>query len=221
MSDFVYRIREAANPKERSPVIFLLHGYGSHADDLFSFAPYLPENHAIIALQAPLSLPFGGFAWYSINIDVTAGKWSDDDEARKAIEMLLTAIPNLCQKHHLDTQDITLFGFSQGAILSWAIGLDHPHLIRRVVALSGYVNWDIIKTSMETIEEVPQNLCCSRNRRHHYSDRLGTKFHCSIDTKKQRYCIPRISRCAHGVTGKLCKAVGVDKNYQSVVYMDV
>jgi len=155
MSDFVYRIREAVNPKERPPAIFLLHGYGSHADDLFSFAPYLPDSHTIIALQAPLSLPFGGFAWYSINIDVTSGKWSDDDEARKAIEFLLATIPNLCQKHHLDTQDITLFGFSQGAILSWAIALDHPHLVRRVVALSGYVNWDIVATSMETIQEVP------------------------------------------------------------------
>ena len=37
-----YRIRNAEGNAIKKPVIFLIHGYGSNADDLFSFAPYLP-----------------------------------------------------------------------------------------------------------------------------------------------------------------------------------
>jgi phospholipase/carboxylesterase len=37
------------------------------------------------------------------------------------------------------------FGFSQGAILSYAIALSHPEKISKVIALSGYLNEEIIE----------------------------------------------------------------------------
>ena len=43
---------ESSNP----PVLFLIHGYGSHEGDLFSFARYLPKTYHIIALRAPIVL---------------------------------------------------------------------------------------------------------------------------------------------------------------------
>jgi len=53
-----YRVREGENNASKKPAIILIHGYGSHADDLFAFTPYLPKNHTVIALQAPLELAF-------------------------------------------------------------------------------------------------------------------------------------------------------------------
>ena len=47
-----YQIRSAEGKAEKNPTIILIHGYGSNAEDLFSFAPYLPKSHTIIALQA-------------------------------------------------------------------------------------------------------------------------------------------------------------------------
>jgi phospholipase/carboxylesterase len=38
-----------------------------------------------------------------------------------------------------------LLGFSQGAILSYAIVLSHPEKISKVIALSGYLNEEIIE----------------------------------------------------------------------------
>ena len=60
-----YRVRQPLKPTANPQVLFLLHGYGSHEEDLFSFANYLPEDYLIISLRAPLSLSFGGYAWYS------------------------------------------------------------------------------------------------------------------------------------------------------------
>ena len=52
-----YIIRKAKSI-ENSPTIVLIHGYGSNAEDLFSFEPYLPDNYNIIAIQAPLTLSY-------------------------------------------------------------------------------------------------------------------------------------------------------------------
>ena len=52
-----YQIRSAQGKAEKNPTIILIHGYGSNAEDLFSFAPYLPKSHTIIALQARDQLP--------------------------------------------------------------------------------------------------------------------------------------------------------------------
>ena len=51
--DLKYLIRHSEN-KENSPSIFLLHGYGSNKEDLFSLEGYLPINHTIISLEAPI-----------------------------------------------------------------------------------------------------------------------------------------------------------------------
>jgi len=47
-----YRIREGIRTEQATPAFILVHGYGSHADDLFSFAPHLPETHTVISIQA-------------------------------------------------------------------------------------------------------------------------------------------------------------------------
>lgn len=138
-----YRVRRPLKESDTSPVLFLLHGYGSHEEDLFSFANYLPEEYLIISLRAPLSLSFGGYAWYSIHFNEQQDKWSDDAEAKKAQEIILYNIDYHLEQFKLKGQKVSLLGFSQGAILCWAVGLSHPERIDKLIALSGYVNEDI------------------------------------------------------------------------------
>lgn len=151
-----YQIRPPKAPQEKPGVLFLLHGYGSQEMDLFSFADYLPDQFMVISLRAPLSLGFGGYAWYSIHFNETdLSKWSDNDEALKAQAIILDNIEHHCEHLHLDKNNVHLLGFSQGAILSWAVGLSHPHKIKSVIALSGYVNKDIT-----TLDAKAKNLLC-------------------------------------------------------------
>ena len=78
MSDkfhFEFNFRDSNNSDELSPLVIMLHGYGSNEDDLFSFANHIPGNYKIISLRAPYSLPYGGYSWYDIS--------SDDLEAKK------------------------------------------------------------------------------------------------------------------------------------------
>lgn len=149
-----YRIRRPLKEGETTPVLFLLHGYGSHEEDLFSFSNYLPEEYLIISLRAPLTLGFGGYAWYSIHFNEQQDKWSDDDEAKTAQEIILHNIDYHLEQFKLEGQKVSLLGFSQGAILSWAVGLSHPERIDKIIALSGYVNEDIFGYAKEGLEQL-------------------------------------------------------------------
>lgn len=149
-----YRIRRPLKEGETTPVLFLLHGYGSHEEDLFSFANYLPEEYLIISLRAPLTLGFGGYAWYSIHFNEQQDKWSDDDEAKTAQEIILHNIDYHLEQFKLEGQKVSLLGFSQGAILSWAVGLSHPERIDKIIALSGYVNEDIFGYAKEGLDQL-------------------------------------------------------------------
>ena len=149
-----YRVRRPLKESDTSPVFFLLHGYGSHEEDLFSFANYLPEEYLIISLRAPLSLSFGGYAWYSIHFNEQQDKWSDDAEAKKAQEIILYNIDYHLEQFKLKGQKVSLLGFSQGAILSWAVGLSHPERIDKLIALSGYVNEDIFSYAEKGLDQL-------------------------------------------------------------------
>ena len=135
-----YQIRSAQGKAEKNPTIILIHGYGSNAEDLFSFAPYLPKSHTIIALQAPLSMGDRSYAWYPLGMDETGTVTSDVDQAWGVVDLLLENIKALSKEHALDPDDISLFGFSQGAILSWALAFKYSEKVRRIIALSGLIH---------------------------------------------------------------------------------
>lgn len=144
-----YLIQEPKVKKDKNPLILLLHGYGSNEEDLFSFASELPEDYYVISARAPYPVPPYGNAWYAIHFDADANKFSDDNQAIESRDLIVKFIDELIAKYPIDANDINLVGFSQGAILSYAIALSYPEKINKVVALSGYFNSNIIKEGFE------------------------------------------------------------------------
>lgn len=139
-----YLIREPKIKQEQNPVLILLHGYGSNEEDLFSFATELPDEYYVISVRAPYNLQPYGHAWYAIHFDADENKFSDDNQARESKDIIATFIDEITTKYPIDKKQVTLIGFSQGAILSYATALSYPEKIARVVALSGYLNENII-----------------------------------------------------------------------------
>lgn len=144
-----YLVRPPKQVLEKNPLLLLLHGYGSNEADLFSFAKELPDEYYVISLQAPFDLQYGSYAWYAINFDADASKFSDLDQARSSRNLVLTTLDELQRKYPIDAQAVALIGFSQGAILSYAIALSYPDRIQRVAALSGYLNTEIAAEGFE------------------------------------------------------------------------
>jgi phospholipase/carboxylesterase len=137
-------IRPSSLKSEKAPVLFLLHGYGSNEEDLFSFAEELPTELCIISVRAPYTLQPFGYAWYAINFDAQNGKWSDDEQAITSRDKIFAFVEEACKTYGLDTHNVSLLGFSQGTILSYAVALSYPKKIKNVIALSGYINEGIL-----------------------------------------------------------------------------
>jgi len=140
-----YKIREPKIKLDKNPLILLLHGYGSNEEDLFSFAAELPDEYYIVSARAPYNLMYGSYAWYAINFDADENKFSDNDQARISRDLIAKFIDELIANYPIDTKNVTLIGFSQGTILSYAVALSHPEKVQRVVAMSGYVNPEILE----------------------------------------------------------------------------
>jgi len=140
-----YLIRDPKTKLDKNPLLVLIHGYGSNEQDLFSFASELPDEYYIVSARAPYDIQYGSYAWYAINFDADQNKFSDNDQARSSRDLIAQFIEELTANYPIDSQNVTLIGFSQGAILSYAVALSHTEKVQRVVAMSGYLNTEILE----------------------------------------------------------------------------
>ena len=131
-----YLVREPKIKSEHPLAIILLHGVGSNEADLFSFANQLPEKYLVISVRASISLGGNSFAWYQV--DFSTGKpvfnFQQVEESRTT---LIKFISQIKEKYSVNSDEIYLCGFSQGAIMSYSIGLTRPDLIKGIAVMSG------------------------------------------------------------------------------------
>ena len=145
-----YLIQEPKVKHDKNPLLLLLHGYGSNEEDLFSFASELPNDSYVISVRAPYDLQPYGHAWYAIHFDADENKFSDNVQAKKSVELIAGFIDEIIKQYPIDAKKVTLIGFSQGAILSYATALTYPEKVAKVVALSGYFNKEIMPEVIDT-----------------------------------------------------------------------
>lgn len=145
----------------KAPAIIMLHGYGSDENDLFSFAPELDDDYLIVSAKAPIKMmPFGN-AWYDINFDANQNKFTNDEQAVESCDLIVQFIDEVVENYNANPKKITLLGFSQGAILSYAVALSYPEKISQVVAMSGYVHQPILKKGYENNDFSKLRFYCS------------------------------------------------------------
>ncbi len=89
--DLQYLIREPMEILPTTPALFMIHGYGSNENDLFSFVPDLPEDWLIVSFRAPLPVPYGGYSWYEIDF-TDPEKYVDTAQAHESLNALLDHI---------------------------------------------------------------------------------------------------------------------------------
>jgi len=98
-----------------------------------------------VSARAPYNLQYGSYAWYAINFDADQNKFSDNEQAKVSRDFIAKFIDELVANFPIDAKNVTLIGFSQGTILSYAVALSHPEKVQRVVAMSGYINTEILE----------------------------------------------------------------------------
>ena len=128
-------------PSEKSaymPVIILLHGYGADERDLFELRTAFPKNYLIVAARAPYPLPGGGYQWYE-SATVNGKHDGNPEQLGKSRESIIEFIPEIVNKYRADAGQVYVAGFSQGAVMSYQVGLTAPGKVKGIGVLSGMI----------------------------------------------------------------------------------
>ncbi len=158
---FLHHVIRKSSLTENAPLLIMMHGYGSDENDLFSFASELPEELFIVSVRAPYPLQPYGNAWYAINFDTDQSKWNDNEQAKKSRDIIAKFIDETIEAYPVNKNSVTLLGFSQGSILSYAVALTYPEKVNNIIALSGYVNKDVLPKNINQQDYSNLNFYCS------------------------------------------------------------
>jgi phospholipase/carboxylesterase len=115
----VERIRSADGSPEGALV--LLHGRGADEHDLFPLLDALDPERRLLGATArgPLSLPPGGAHWYVVR---QIG-FPDHDTFHSTYAQAGDWLDDLLARHDIPPERAVLGGFSQGGVMSYALGL--------------------------------------------------------------------------------------------------
>ncbi|MEF2977436.1 alpha/beta hydrolase [Subtercola sp. YIM 133946] len=128
---------ELAGRLPMSPLVIIMHGYGSHENDLISLAPLLPEGIVAASLRAPLLAPHpieNGFAWFTIGDPGNPRISGVDDAALSVLEWL-----DRVEAAYGTPPSIAPMGFSQGGAMAVHLLRSVPGRFVAAVNLSGFV----------------------------------------------------------------------------------
>ena len=121
-----------AREKSSRSLLIALHGLGDSAAG-YEFLPHilvLPWlNYQLVNAPDPY---YGGLAWY----DFTGDSRSGIERSRRLLFEFLDAQ----RADGFSSEQTTLFGFSQGCLMTLDVGFRYPHLLAGLVGISGYVH---------------------------------------------------------------------------------
>jgi phospholipase/carboxylesterase len=132
-----YSVHAPAVVNSKTPVLIMLHGYGSNEADLFSFASQMNSSCLVFSLRGPMPAGNNGYCWYPIDFLPNQQFRYDYKIAAVSRDKILSFISNACCAYRADSTNVYLIGFSQGAIMSYELSLFAPGKIKGVIALSG------------------------------------------------------------------------------------
>lgn len=131
-----HRVRHAADRPEGALVLF--HGRGADENDLYPLLDVLdPERHLLgVTPRGPLALPPFGAHWYVIR---RVG-FPDSQTFLATYRQVSAWLARLAEDTGIPPKRTILGGFSQGAVMSYALGLgtDRPRPAA-IIAFSGFI----------------------------------------------------------------------------------
>ncbi len=142
MSEELNFSRRASKSGADSSVVLFLHGYGADGADLLGLAdplgPHLPDT-VFIAADAPersMANPMG-YQWFPIPWIDGSTDAAAAEGMRRSAKLLDAMIDRVLAEEGIDADQLILFGFSQGTMMSLHVAPRRTDPVAGIVAFSG------------------------------------------------------------------------------------
>lgn len=129
-------VRPAAGEPEGALVLF--HGRGTSEHDLYPLLDALDPERGLLGAtpRGPLVLPPGGAHWYVVR---EIG-FPDRETFMGSYDLAAAWLDGLAEETRIPASRTIIGGFSQGAVMSWALGLGRSRpRPAGIIALSGFM----------------------------------------------------------------------------------
>ena len=130
----IFRVKKPDPESQPQKALLLLHGHLGNENVMWILADPLPKNYFILAPRAPIQLGENQFSWHKIT-----PQWPDFDHYGRLAENLLEKVRIWEKENGLQFEKYDLMGFSQGAVMAYALALLFPEKIGKVAALAGFI----------------------------------------------------------------------------------
>jgi len=124
---------EGLSPNAR--LLLLLHGHLGNENVMWILTKPIPKNIIMLAPRAPVQLGPDQYSWHPIGT-----QWPDLEETYHALGLsLISRVEQWVTQNDLAIQHYDAMGFSQGAVMAYALSFLFPKRINKVAALAGFV----------------------------------------------------------------------------------
>ena len=145
-------LEQTQSDARNQPLVIFLHGFGSNEEDLFGIKDALPSTWTYLSARAPMPVDPQGYRWFT----KTPGDGDYNGETadlQRSAALIEDFVSKATAKYHTQSDRVFLVGFSQGAIMSYEVGLRKPALVRGIAALSGSV-LPVLKAELKPSESL-------------------------------------------------------------------
>ena len=134
ISRWPFRISKATDEITTARVLLLLHGHLGNENVMWIFTKSIPGGFTILSPRAPLKLGPNQFSWHKIG-----PLWPDIQYYQDLSNELLSRVYMWLEENEIQVRRFDLLGFSQGAVMAYALAILQPERIRHVAAIAGFI----------------------------------------------------------------------------------